>query len=124
MWGVDAEGAFVHPACPPPRVPRAAAHSLAGGISPMPAAPPPTRCKKRVTVYIDGKAIKTLVSRELDAQSGFFSTGSNAGSNAPFDQPFYVILNLAVGGSWPKPPNSTTPFPSTLSVDYVRVLGK
>jgi beta-glucanase (GH16 family) len=40
----------------------------------------------------------------------------------PFDQgPQFVILNLAVGGTWPGSPNSTTVFPSTMLVDYVRI---
>ena len=39
----------------------------------------------------------------------------------PFDQPQRLLLNLAVGGDWPGPPNSSTPFPSTMLVDYVRV---
>jgi beta-glucanase (GH16 family) len=30
-------------------------------------------------------------------------------------------LNLAVGGSWPGSPDGTTPFPSELLIDYVRV---
>lgn len=33
----------------------------------------------------------------------------------------YPILNLAVGGAWPGNPNATTPFPSSMDVDYVRV---
>ena len=36
-------------------------------------------------------------------------------------KPEYLLLNLAVGGDWPGPPNATTPFPSNLLVDYVRV---
>jgi len=40
----------------------------------------------------------------------------------PFDQgPQFVILNLAVGGDWPGPPNASTPFPAQMLVDYVRV---
>ncbi|MGB7549702.1 MAG: family 16 glycosylhydrolase [Terracidiphilus sp.] len=41
----------------------------------------------------------------------------------PFDagQSNFILLNLAVGGDWPGPPNSTTPFPSEMLVDYVRV---
>lgn len=35
--------------------------------------------------------------------------------------PMYVIANLAVGGSWPGYPDDTTPFPSYLDVDYIRV---
>jgi len=38
-----------------------------------------------------------------------------------FNHPFFIILNLAVGGSFPGDPNSSTPFPNTLVVDYVRV---
>jgi beta-glucanase (GH16 family) len=38
-----------------------------------------------------------------------------------FDHPFFVILDLAVGGNWPRNPDNTTPFPSTMLVDYVRV---
>lgn len=38
-----------------------------------------------------------------------------------FHFPFFIFLNLAVGGSWPRNPNSATPFPDTMYVDYVRV---
>jgi beta-glucanase (GH16 family) len=32
----------------------------------------------------------------------------------------YIILNLAIGGTWPGPPDATTPFPGLYDVDYVR----
>jgi len=38
-----------------------------------------------------------------------------------FDKPFFLILNLAVGGDWPGSPDSTTVFPQSMLVDYVRV---
>ena len=38
-----------------------------------------------------------------------------------FNAPFYFLLNLAVGGDWPGPPNSTTPSVAEMVVDYVRV---
>lgn len=38
-----------------------------------------------------------------------------------FNQPFYIILNLAVGGNLPGRPNTETTFPQTMLVDYVRV---
>ncbi len=41
-----------------------------------------------------------------------------------FDQPFFVILNVAVGGNWPGDPDETTTFPQKMSVDYVRVYEK
>jgi beta-glucanase (GH16 family) len=39
----------------------------------------------------------------------------------PFDKPFFFIFNVAVGGAWPGNPNSSTPFPQRMIVDYVRV---
>jgi beta-glucanase (GH16 family) len=41
----------------------------------------------------------------------------------PFDSgnPVFLLLNLAVGGNWPKAPDATTKFPAELLVDYVRV---
>ncbi len=38
-----------------------------------------------------------------------------------FDHPFYIIMNVAVGGSFPGSPDSETVFPQTMVVDYVRV---
>ena len=40
---------------------------------------------------------------------------------APFDQPFYILLNVAVGGNLPGPPAEATQFPVSMEVDYVRV---
>jgi len=41
-----------------------------------------------------------------------------------FDHPFYIIINLAVGGDFVGPPNNETMFPQTMLVDYVRVYQK
>ncbi|MGH1363160.1 MAG: glycoside hydrolase family 16 protein [Calditrichia bacterium] len=38
-----------------------------------------------------------------------------------FNQPFFIILNLAVGGGYVGPPNSSTVFPQTMIIDWVRV---
>ena len=49
-------------------------------------------------------------------------TKSDVSGTWVYDKPFYIILNLAVGGSWVGSPNSTTTiFPQTMLVDYVRV---
>jgi len=40
-----------------------------------------------------------------------------------FQEKFYMILNLAVGGNWPGDPDGTTKFPQELVVDYVKVYG-
>ena len=38
-----------------------------------------------------------------------------------FDHPFFLLLNVAVGGDWPGSPDTSTVFPQTMLVDYVRV---
>ena len=55
-----------------------------------------------ITWYIDGKA---RYSSTTDVTS----------------LPMYLVMNLAVGGTWPGPPNASTPFPSSFNIDYVRV---
>ena len=40
---------------------------------------------------------------------------------APFDVPFYIIFNVAVGGNFPGNPDGTTALPVTMEVDWVRV---
>ena len=42
----------------------------------------------------------------------------------PFNEPFFFIFNVAVGGDWPKGPDATTVFPQRMIVDYVRVFKK
>ena len=66
---------------------------------------------ERFEWYIDGE----LYQVQTDWQT--------AGSEypAPFDQEFYLILNLAVGGDWPGSPDETTQFPQMMEIDYVRV---
>jgi beta-glucanase (GH16 family) len=44
-----------------------------------------------------------------------------AGAPWVFDHPFFINLNLSVGGNFGGPPDATTPFPSALVVDWVRV---
>ncbi len=41
-----------------------------------------------------------------------------------FDHPFFLLLNVAVGGDWPGNPDASTVFPQTMLVDYVRVYGR
>ena len=43
------------------------------------------------------------------------------GSPWPFAHPFFLLLNLAVGGEWPGSPDRTTSFPQTMLIDFVRV---
>ena len=48
-------------------------------------------------------------------------TPANANGQWVFDQPFFMLLNLAVGGNYVGPPNASTQFPQKLTIDYVRV---
>lgn len=41
-----------------------------------------------------------------------------------FDHPFFLLLNLAVGGNWPGAPGADTLFPARMKVDYVRVYAR
>jgi beta-glucanase (GH16 family) len=41
-----------------------------------------------------------------------------------FDHPFFILLNVAVGGNWPGYPDASTTFPQSMLVDYVRVYQK
>jgi beta-glucanase (GH16 family) len=46
-----------------------------------------------------------------------------AGTRWVFDHPFFILLNVAVGGRWVGSPNASTVFPQAMLVDYVRVYG-
>jgi beta-glucanase (GH16 family) len=50
-------------------------------------------------------------------------TGNSVPPNThwAFDHPFYILMNVAVGGYWPGNPDGTTSFPTSMLVDYVRV---
>jgi beta-glucanase (GH16 family) len=61
--------------------------------------------------YVDGVLFQTRTS--------WYSTA--APYPAPFDQPFYLIMNLAVGGNFDGNPDGSTVFPGLMQVDYVRV---
>jgi beta-glucanase (GH16 family) len=51
-------------------------------------------------------------------------TYNNINNTEEFHKPFYLILNLAIGGNWPGSPNAQTSFPDSMLVDYVRVYQK
>jgi len=47
-----------------------------------------------------------------------------AGGEWKFDHPFFILLNVAVGGDWPGSPDATSQYPQQMLVDYVRVYTK
>jgi beta-glucanase (GH16 family) len=54
----------------------------------------------------------------------YYSLSIQSSSMSEFDAPFFILLNIAVGGDWPGYPDDTTQFPQTMEVDYVRVYQK
>jgi len=72
--------------------------------------------------YVDGVHYHTVTA---DHWWSYFYGGLESGytspANAPFDQDFHILLNLAVGGNWPGNPDENTVFPAQMLVDYVRV---
>lgn len=72
--------------------------------------------------FVDGEHYHSVTS---DQWWSYFDSGNNKGyisePDAPFNQPFHLLLNLAVGGLWPGSPDYNTLFPSQMLVDYVRV---
>ncbi|WP_127845938.1 glycoside hydrolase family 16 protein [Psychroflexus aestuariivivens] len=67
-----------------------------------------------INYYVDGNIYHSLtredVAEETDGEGEWV-----------FDNPFYIILNVAVGGNLPGNPNQDTVFPQSMLVDYVRV---
>lgn len=70
------------------------------------------------SVTWDASNIKWYVDNTLYA-TGYIADNYN--STGAFHLPFYIILNLAVGGSWPGSYVDTSKLPATMYVDYVRV---
>jgi beta-glucanase (GH16 family) len=63
--------------------------------------------------YVDGQLYHTRTPADLPA-----------GARWVFDHPFFLLLNVAVGGRWPGSPDATTELPQTMRVEYVRVYAR
>lgn len=74
-----------------------------------------------ITWFIDGEPYSTLKSKDW-AGGALFSSKSKT---APFDQPFHLILNVAIGGNLAEDNNSggisLVDFPKTMEIDWIRV---
>jgi beta-glucanase (GH16 family) len=64
----------------------------------------------RIVWSVDGVEYSTVTPADLPR-----------GARWVFDHPFFIILNVAVGGHWPGYPDATTTFPQEMVIDYVRV---
>jgi beta-glucanase (GH16 family) len=63
-----------------------------------------------VAWYVDGTIYHQMSPQEIPS-----------GAQWVFEHPFFILLNLAVGGAWPGDPDGTTTFPQQMVVDYVRI---
>ncbi|GAA0454336.1 hypothetical protein Aca07nite_69540 [Actinoplanes capillaceus] len=66
---------------------------------------------KGIRFFLDGRLVFDAAKETVENTRGPWI----------YDHKFYLILNLAVGGDFPGPIDATTPFPSRMLVDYVRV---
>jgi beta-glucanase (GH16 family) len=66
-----------------------------------------------VRFYLDDQLYETRTPADIPADAG-------ATAQWVYDHPFFILINLAVGGRFPGPPDGTT-FPQTMLIDYVRV---
>jgi beta-glucanase (GH16 family) len=65
---------------------------------------------QEIRFYVDGQLYETRTPADLPPKARW-----------PFDHPFFVIMNVAVGGNWPGSPDASTKFPQQMLVDYVRI---
>ena len=75
---------------------------------------------------MEGEQFFSLKSRATDPSDpkAYYSDAYGAGPGSPYDIPFYLIFNLAVGGKYPGNATEATVLPATVSMDYVRIFGK
>jgi beta-glucanase (GH16 family) len=60
--------------------------------------------------YVDGRPYHRMTPADLPREAKWV-----------FDHPFFLLLNVAVGGGWPGDPDASTTFPQQMVIDYVRV---
>ncbi|MFT4622289.1 MAG: beta-glucanase (GH16 family) [Myxococcota bacterium] len=67
----------------------------------------------RLSWDVDGETFFTLEPGDLPPEAEYWA----------FDKPFFLILNLAIGGNFLEQPDDSTSFPAMVEVDYIRVYG-
>ena len=65
---------------------------------------------RAVRFYVDGGSYETVTLESIPQTAQWV-----------FDNPFFLLLNVAVGGNFSGPPDATTQFPQDMLIDYVRV---
>ena len=66
-----------------------------------------------IRFYVDNEIYETRTRADLPASTKWV-----------FDHPFFILLNVAVGGDWPGNPDTTTVFPQFMRIDYLRVYSR
>jgi beta-glucanase (GH16 family) len=66
-----------------------------------------------IRFYVDDRLYETRTPKDLPA-----------GTKWVYNHPFFILLNVAVGGFWPGSPDASSVFPQEMLVDYVRVYRK
>jgi beta-glucanase (GH16 family) len=66
--------------------------------------------ENKIDFFVDGYLFKRVSKSDVEAKGKWV-----------YDHPFFLILNLAVGGDFVGPPNSQSTFPQKMTIDYVRV---
>lgn len=79
-----------------------------------------------MTFRVDGKVVMHTTCSCRKGHKGGWHTANHTGAScctkcSPFDRPFHIVLNLAVGGKWPGNPNCFTEFPQCMYVGEVSV---
>jgi len=74
----------------------------------------------KIRFFVDGEY---AVGKDIALSGGTPCAGGSGLScvGETYDQDFFLILNVAVGGDWPQSPDESTQFPRGMLVDYVRV---
>jgi beta-glucanase (GH16 family) len=70
------------------------------------------------TIIWENNSIKWFVD---DVQFFSITDANVTNTSYPFNDNFFFIMNVAVGGNWPGSPNASTVFPQRMHVDYVRI---
>ncbi|WP_240740129.1 glycoside hydrolase family 16 protein [Flagellimonas allohymeniacidonis] len=67
-----------------------------------------------INYYVDDVLYNRITPEDVEEET-------NGEGTWVFNKPFFILMNLAVGGTFVGPPNAETQFPQTMIVDYVRV---
>ncbi len=121
METVGAEPLVNHGSMHGPVSPGSATSYNLTGTAPAPASMLSTSFHTYAIEWDPGSVTFLLDDVPYETQTPATLTQLAASGVWEFDHPFFIVLNVAVGGTFPGSPNATTTFPQTMKVDWVRV---